>query len=86
MREYIYTRYSVLTFTLYQVYDGGDEWHIPCLGREGGIQMGGWLFFLLGLGVGAVFATLIVACLLANRLGDEREKRRRDEDKPGTNK
>ena len=48
--------------------------------------MGGWLFFLLGLGVGAVFATLIVACLLANRLGDEREKRRRGEDEPGTSK
>ena len=56
------------------------------LGGKGGIQMSEWLFFLLGLGVGAVFATLIVACLLANRLGDEREKRRRGEDKPGTNK
>ena len=48
--------------------------------------MSEWLFFLLGLGVGAVFATLILACLLANRLSEEREKRRRGENEPGTGK
>ena len=85
MREYIYTRCSVLTFTPYLVYYSGDKWHIHAW-RKGGIQMSEWLFFLLGLGVGAVFATLILACLLANRLGDEREKRRRGENEPGTGK
>ena len=48
--------------------------------------MSEWLFFLLGLGVGAVFAMLILACLLANRLGDEREKHRRGENEPSTGK
>ena len=83
MRECIYTRCSVLNFTLYLVYGDKGEWHIPCLGGKGGIQMGGWLFFLLGLGVGAVFATLILACLLANRISGEREKRRCGKDEPG---
>ena len=42
--------------------------------------MSGWLGFLLGLVVGAAFAALVVAWLLANRISEEREQRAHRED------
>ena len=41
--------------------------------------MGGWLCFLLGLVVGAAFAALVIAWLLANRISEEREQRAQKE-------
>lgn len=45
--------------------------------------MSGWLCFLLGLVVGAAFATLVLAWLLANRISEEQEQwaHREDEHK-----
>ena len=43
--------------------------------------MSGWLCFLLGLVVGAAFATLVLAWLLANRISEEQWAHREDEHK-----
>ena len=42
--------------------------------------MSGWLCFLLGLVVGAAFAALVLAWLLANRISEEQEQRAHRED------
>lgn len=41
--------------------------------------MDGWLGFLLGLAVGAMFGVLVMACLQAGRQTDESERRLREE-------
>ena len=43
--------------------------------------MSGWLWFLLGLVVGATFAALVIAWLLANRISEEREQKSHEGDK-----
>lgn len=47
---------------------------------RGRIDMIGWLLFLLGLVVGATFAALVIAWLLANRISEEREQKAHERD------
>ena len=44
--------------------------------------MRGWMCFILGMASGAAFATLALACLLANRLSEEQTCREAEGNEP----